>query len=174
MRKEYPWGWTLRHGGGDVDCEIGGWIGFGEDWPLEAKERWLDLAYILAVFNQHYTEIKPTSLWGSAQPSVHAWGMSMVRLCCRQERWKQHPVIPALPMLPPTDLKRETFSATQTITMAKMGCIVSKNWKKHPYFYTRWFTWRSSCNPAAVEFPTRRAAMHIIFQATESFVWEFP
>lgn len=69
------------------------------------------------------------------QVSTHR-GMSMVRLYCRQEQWKQYPVIPPLPTLPPTGLTQETFSAIQTIAMAKIGCIVSKKWMKHPYFYT--------------------------------------
>lgn len=55
----------------DADCEF---VDFDEDWPPGTKERWFDPAHVLAVFNQHYKEMGPRSLWDAAQPSIHAPG----------------------------------------------------------------------------------------------------
>lgn len=144
MVKSCSWGWTPRNEcGGRTWIAVyrvlpvsSGGMDFDEDWLTGTED--MCLLYLISITERLNQDPHGMLL---SQAFTHG-GMSTVRFCGRQEQWKQCPVIPPLPTFPPMSLAQETFPAIQTIAMAEMGCTVSKNWLKHPYFHTGWFTWR--------------------------------
>lgn len=107
-----------------------------KNWLTGAEERWFDPAHVPAVFNQHYREIEPRSPWDAAQPGFHTQGDVHGELTWQAGAVETMPCNPTSAHTSTHKPGTRNLPSHPNTAMPEMGCIVSKNWLRHPYFCT--------------------------------------